>query len=128
MKAFRIILTTQTVYYALTAIWALVDINSFMLVTGPKTDIWLVKTVAVLLLAISAAFIAWLCNPGAAPGPAVVLAISCCICLACIDIYYAWNKTISAVYLLDAIAEIILLICWIVIIVISRRSLRRPHP
>jgi hypothetical protein len=57
MKLFRIVLWVQTIYYLLTAIWPLADIESFMLVTGRKTDIWLVKTVSVLLLAVVFSFV-----------------------------------------------------------------------
>ena len=34
----------QGAYYALTALWALVHVRSFQAITGPKTDLWLVKT------------------------------------------------------------------------------------
>ena len=60
MKFFRIILWVQTLYYFITGIWPVADITSFMEVTGSKTDIWLVKTVAVLLFAISVSFCAYL--------------------------------------------------------------------
>jgi hypothetical protein len=40
----------QGIYIFLTAVWGLVDISSFMEVTGPKTDIWLVRTVSICLL------------------------------------------------------------------------------
>ena len=39
----------QGAYFGLTAAWALVHIDSFMRVTGAKTDVWLVKTVAALV-------------------------------------------------------------------------------
>jgi hypothetical protein len=115
MKAFRIILWIQTVYYFITAVWALVDIQSFMQITGPKTDIWLVKTVSVLLLAISLCFFVNLFIK-TNPWPVIILAVSCCICLAFIDFYYAGKQTISAVYFLDGIAQILLLVAWLFII------------
>jgi len=36
-------------------IWSLVSIGSFQKVTGPKTDVWLVKTVGVLVIGVGAA-------------------------------------------------------------------------
>jgi len=43
----------QAWYYLVTGVWPLVNISSFQLVTGPKTDLWLVKTVGVLVTVIS---------------------------------------------------------------------------
>lgn len=57
-KVFKPLLWIQGLYLLFTALWALIDIDSFMRLTGPKTDIWLVKTVSVLLLAIGLGFIA----------------------------------------------------------------------
>ncbi|VTR52312.1 Uncharacterised protein [Sphingobacterium thalpophilum] len=42
----------QGIYYCLTGIWPVIHISSFMAVTGPKTDLWLVKMVGLLSLAI----------------------------------------------------------------------------
>lgn len=51
-KLYKGLLWIQGAYTSLTALWGLIDIDSFMAVTGPKNDIWLVKTVSVVLLAI----------------------------------------------------------------------------
>jgi hypothetical protein len=115
MKLFRIILWIQTIYYFLTAAWGLIDTESFMRVTGPKTDVWLVKTVSVILLAITFSFISYLFIK-TNYWPAIILASSCCLFLACIDFYYAGRKVISNIYLLDGIIEIALLIGWVVVI------------
>ena len=116
MKLFRIVLWVQTIYYFLTAAWGLIDIKSFMLVTGPKTDVWLVKTVSVLLLAVSFCFITNLIIK-TNRWPVIILAVCCCIFLAGIDIYYAGKHVISAIYFVDSFAQVILLIAWIIIIV-----------
>ncbi|HSV12297.1 MAG TPA: hypothetical protein VLI68_16075 [Hanamia sp.] len=115
MKLFRITLWVQSLYYFLTGIWPLADIGSFMKVTGPKTDIWLVKTVAVLLMSISFSFVAgllvrshWL--------PLAILAICCCISLAAIDFYYVHKNIISAIYLSDGIIHTLLLLTWIIVL------------
>lgn len=116
MKLFRITLWVQTIYYFLTAAWGLLDIESFMLVTGPKTDVWLVKTVSILLLAVSFSFVPYLFIK-TNYWPVILLAVCCCIFLAGIDIYYAGKNVISAIYFVDSIAQFILLIAWIIIIV-----------
>ena len=115
MKLYRVTLLLQTIYYLITSVWPLIDIESFMRVTGPKTDVWLVKTVSVLLLAISfsfiAAFLFRLYNLSV-----ITLATSCCVLLILIDCYYAANGTISKIYLLDAFLQICFLAGWIFII------------
>ena len=116
MKFFRITLWAQSFYYLFTALWGVIDIESFMQVTGPKTDVWLVKTVSVLLLAVSFSFIANLLIK-TNPWPVIVLAVGCCIFLAGIDIYYASKHVISAIYFLDSIVQLILLIAWVIIII-----------
>src|SRR5438270_11614006 len=40
----------QGVYYLLTGVWPLVSIDTFQMVTGPKTDLWLVQTVGALII------------------------------------------------------------------------------
>ncbi|HET9745009.1 MAG TPA: hypothetical protein VFP97_04795 [Chitinophagaceae bacterium] len=115
------VLGIQTIYYLITAVWALVDIRSFISITGPKTDIWLVKTVAVLLLCVCACFATSLLIKKDSP-PVNVLAISCCIGFLIIDCYYSFNNIISDVYLFDAGVELILLVCWGIIIVRQRRT------
>lgn len=115
MGLYRIVLLIQTIYYFITALWALIHIRSFMEVTGPKTDVWLVKTVAVLLLAISICFITSIFLRKINI-PVITLAISCCLVLLLIDCYYVWNGTISKIYLLDALAEVLLLILWAIVI------------
>ena len=52
-KMYSLLLGVQGYYTLLTAISGLVDIDSFMALTGPKNDIWLVKTVSVVLLAVA---------------------------------------------------------------------------
>ncbi|WP_242927222.1 hypothetical protein [Pontibacter vulgaris] len=85
---------------------------SFLAVTGPKNDLWLVRTVAVLIAVIGivlvlAGFknrvteeIKWLGILSAAG-------------LIFIDVYYSLNNVISNIYLLDAAGEIILISGWL---------------
>ena len=111
-KIYRATLWFQGIYTALTALWALIDIDSFMAVTGPKTDIWLVKTVSVVLLAVGAGFIAQALVKSN-PLPVVLLALTCSIGLCSIDIYYAFNNVISNIYLADAFLQILFMAVWI---------------
>ncbi|MBA4139531.1 MAG: hypothetical protein H0X70_03345 [Segetibacter sp.] len=119
------ILLIQGLYWLVTGLWGLLDIDSFMLVTGPKTDIWLVKTVSVLIIVISLSLLSAV-NSKEQTRPVILLAISSCIGLAGIDLYYSLNNVISKIYLLDAAAEIIFLIAWAVMFIVSRN--KKPIP
>jgi hypothetical protein len=99
------VLVTQGVYYLATGVWPLVSIRSFQMVTGPKTDLWLVRTVGVLVSVIGIALLI-----GATPtagASQLVLAIGCAIGLACIDIFYAVRGIIARIYLCDAIVQVV---------------------
>lgn len=121
VKFFRTVLWLQALYYSITAIWPIVDVESFVEVSGPKTDVWLVKTVAVLLIAISINFFVNLYTRSYSTS-VVALALSSAIGLASIDIYYVSINRISRVYLADAALEIILIIAWLIIIFLIKKN------
>lgn len=112
----RIALRGQAVFYLLTGLWPLVHMRSFELVTGPKTDDWLVHMIG--LLAMSIALSIWLgTRHGRVTSPAVALAATTAASFAAIDLTNALPGRISAVYLADAAVEIALLTlivgCWL---------------
>jgi hypothetical protein len=102
----------QSVYYILTGFWAMADIESFMAVTGPKTDIWLVKTVGVLIIVIGITLLIARIRKHY-NYEIVLLAMGIALGLAIIDIYYVFMGRISPIYLLDAVVELALLGMWI---------------
>ena len=120
MKLVLPLLWFQTLYYLVTAIWPLVHIESFMEVTGPKTDVWLVRTVAMLLIAISVTFLSSLFSRKFS-SQTFILAIACCGVLILIDVYYTLTGVISKIYLADAGVQLLILVAWIVILS-QRRS------
>jgi hypothetical protein len=102
-------------YFLITGIWPLMDMASFMAVTGPKTDVWLVKTVGILvsicgLMLLSATMRNRLIME------IILLAIFTASALSVVDIYYAWTEVISEIYLLDAAAEVFLILCWFLLL------------
>lgn len=121
-RFFRIILWVQSLYYFVTGVWALLDIHSFMIVTGPKTDVWLVKTISVLLVAISLPLFANLFIK-TNRWPVIFLASSCSIFLAAIDFYYSGRHVISSVYSIDGIIQNLLFLGWIWIIIQAKNHL-----
>lgn len=101
----------QGVYYAATGVWPLLNIRTFQFVTGPKVDLWLVKTVGVLVSVIGIALtVAGLRRR--VSGEMVLLASGAAAGLTAIDGVYAARGRISKVYLLDALAEIALVAAW----------------
>lgn len=113
-KLYRLLILLQAGYSLLTALWGLFHIESFMAVTGPKVDVWLVKTVCVLLIAISVPLFAFLREKRILL-PAVLLGFFTALGLAAIDVYYTAIDRIRWVYLLDAGAELLICLLWVII-------------
>lgn len=101
----------QGLYYFLTGVWPLVDIDSFQAVTGPKADLWLVRTVGTLITAIAVALLAadWQRQITA---PVWIMAVGSAAALTAIDILYVSLGVIDRIYLADAVAELVLIACW----------------
>jgi hypothetical protein len=112
MKLFKSLVISQSTYIFITGAWPIIDIKSFMMVTGPKTDIWLVKTVGALLIPVALTMISFLrCKNDRYP--AMILGAGIAISFICVDTYYALTDVISNIYLADAAAESIFLVGWI---------------
>jgi hypothetical protein len=114
----RFVAAIQGLYYLLTGVWPLISIGTFQMVTGPKTDLWLVKTVGVIitvmgLVLLSAALHARITFE------VVLLAIGSAAALTAIDVVYVTRRVISPVYLLDAVLEVMLVGLWVVSILFS---------
>jgi hypothetical protein len=98
-------------FYAVTGVWALVDLDSFMDVTGPKTDLWLVKTVGALVTVIGGVLLTagWRRR---VTRDVLLLGIGTAASLATIDVVYVSAGRISKIYLVDAFAEVGLAVAW----------------
>jgi hypothetical protein len=101
----------QGFYYVTTGIWPLLSIGTFQKVTGPKTDLWLVKTVGVLVSVTGGVLMTAGRRRQTTP-EIPLLAVGSAAGLAAIDITYVAKKQISPIYLLDALAEVALIVCW----------------
>jgi hypothetical protein len=111
-KILNTLLLVQGIYTLVTAIWPLLDIESFMVVTGPKTDTWLVKTVAALLIPIALFFLLNVYRKGPFLHIAIVGVFSS-LGLAGIDFYYTSNDTISWIYAVDGLLQVMFILCWL---------------
>lgn len=111
----------QGIYYFITGIWPLVHIRSFMAVTGPKTDLWLVKTVGVLVAVIGATLLLHnFMKRNSTPAELVLLGTGSAIGFGIIDVYYASIDRISNIYLLDAVAQAVLILLWVIMLYSQR--------
>ena len=111
-KVYNALCIVQGLYTLLTALWALIHIESFMGVTGPKTDIWLVKTVAAILLSIAVCF---LYAPFVQRDHFLValVGITSSAALASIDFYYTDNNTIKKIYQADGYLQALFFLLWL---------------
>lgn len=112
-RGLRALAGVQAAYFCVTGIWPLVAVDSFMLVTGPKADVWLVKALGLLITCIGVHLLR-AARRGRIGEDTAVLAASSALSLAAIDIYYAGVlERIGAVYLIDAGVELCLFALWI---------------
>jgi hypothetical protein len=117
----RRIFWVQGIYFAVTGIWPLIDLNSFQAVTGPKRDLWLVQMVGAILTVTGLS----LCVAGKQRtiGPSnFVLAAGSALVLLLVDVIFTSQGAISPIYLLDGAAEFLLLIAWGTLGVLALRA------
>jgi hypothetical protein len=110
----RSLALVQGTLYVATGLWPIVHYRSFERATGPKRDVWLVKTTGGLIAAIGASLLA------EGRGERPVLGLGSAAVLATADIIYGGRGRISRVYLLDALAELALVGAWLI-------ASRSPH-
>lgn len=106
-------------FYSVSGLWALVFIDSFQLVTGPKTDLWLVRTVAALitLTGLSLGVSTWRKR---LPLELGLIAMGQNLVLSAVAVVYVFNGTISPIYLFDAILQSSMAVAWIVVLARNR--------
>jgi hypothetical protein len=112
ITAYRILAGIQGSYFLLTGVWPLLHMSSFLAVTGPKTDLWLVETVGILVAAIGAGLL--LSAIRATQGLEIpFIAVLASLGLMAIDVIYTSRGVISKIYLADAVPEILFVVAWI---------------
>jgi hypothetical protein len=106
----------QGVYFLLTGVWPLISIRTFQAVTGPKVDLWLVKTVGALVAVVGLTIV--LAALSGTVGMAIlVLSVVSAAALCIVDINYSMKGVISKIYLLDAVIEIAIIAGWIIAVI-----------
>lgn len=121
MQNFRVVPCLQAIYYFLTAVWPFIHLDSFLWITGEKTDIWLLKAVSLLLLP----FVLLLAYLTFNPKKNYIIVgsvIIACLGLAGIDLYYSSARIIKWVYLIDGVFQLLFAVYWISYIVQLKNS------
>ncbi len=112
----QVMLLGQGAYYAVTGLWPLIHMRSFEAISGPKRDQWLVKTIGLLLTAFSSVLL--LAGMRRQPQLDVEVPLTAAgnaAALAATDVIFTAQRRISPAYLLDALAEVVLLAGWIAV-------------
>ena len=107
---------SQGFYYVAASLWAIFDMRGYAWVTGPKTDVWLVRAMALVLLANGVSLIIAAVGRGrrAVSASSQFLGMATAAGLFGIDCYYVLADVISPIYLFDAALEAAFLIAWLI--------------
>jgi hypothetical protein len=92
-------------------LWPLVAMPSFLAVAGPKTDLWLVRTLGLLVVVIALVLLR-AARSGKVSDDVALLGAASALAFACLDVVFVSTRDVPSVYLLDAIPEILLVAGW----------------
>jgi hypothetical protein len=112
----RFVIAFQGIYYFITGLWSLLDMRSFEMVTGPKTEWWLVRMVGALTVAISLVYLL-AAKRNKVVLETVVLILGSSLSYMLIDVIYVLNGTIWPIYLADAVLQVLFIAFWITMII-----------
>jgi hypothetical protein len=107
MTLIRTTILLQGLYFLITGIWPLIGMASFMAVTGPKTDIWLVRTFSMQICAMGVFFCISAIKRDLSFN-VLLLSILSAIGFIVADVYYVIKGVIDPIYLADAVVELII--------------------
>jgi hypothetical protein len=117
----------QGAFFLVSGIWPILHMSSFVAVTGPKVDLWLVKTVGSLLATFGAGLLI-AARRKQISAEIKFLGAAFPLVLAVIDINYVARGVIDRIYLLDAAVELVIAIAWLVSgRAVNARLLPRPR-
>ena len=118
----RGIILFQAVYYVVTGIWPLVSMRTFELVTGPKTDDWLVQTVGVLAAVIGVALFVG-SRRDSPDRETLTLSILSALGFIAVDVVFVSTGTIGPIYLADAAVQGVMVATLIIAIARERGAI-----
>lgn len=101
----------QGAYFAITGLWPILHYPSFEKISGPKTDVWLVKTVGALITVIALLILLAAIRRDTHTST-IIAAVGSAFALLMVDVIYVAKKVIRPVYLADAAIELALIVIW----------------
>jgi hypothetical protein len=110
-------------FYALTGIWPVLHIESFLRVTGPKHDLWLVEAFGLVLFTVGAVLIHAAWRRQVEPSLAM-LGLALALTLLAVDVMFVMREVISPVYLADGLAELAIACSWVSAYLLESRAER----
>ncbi len=110
----------QGLYFSVTGVWPLVHLDSFLAVTGPKTDLWLVQTVGALLGVVGVVLLLAAFR-GDVRLETIVMGVGTAVVLGAADVVFTQRDVIPPVYLGDAAVEATFVGWWAAVAVAARR-------
>jgi hypothetical protein len=117
----------QGIYFLATGLWPIVHLASFLAVTGPKTDFWLVQAFGLLVAAIGGALLSF-AVVGRAGSGACRFGVASAVMLAFIDVLFVARRAIPPVYLLDALPEALFAAGWLIALRLRVAAARAHQP
>ncbi len=94
----HVVALVQGIYFLVTGIWPILSMSTFLKITGPKPDLWLVKTIGLLLAVIGAVLIISQVSTEI-NASITILGIGSALSLAIIEFVYVAKRVISSIYL-----------------------------
>jgi hypothetical protein len=91
-------------YWATTGAWALVDMRSFELITGPKSDKWLVQSFGALVGATGLGLL--IARGGEGRRDAARIGTLGALAIAACEVVFVTRRQIRPIYLADAVVEV----------------------
>lgn len=110
----RLLAGLQGAYFFLTGVWPLVHMPSFLTVTGPKTDLWLVQTVGALIAVVGATLLLAACS-GRVTWEIILLGAGAAAALGAVDVIFVTREVIPSIYLADAGPEGVFVLWWLAV-------------
>jgi hypothetical protein len=107
----RLVAMAMGAFWLVSGVWPILHMRSFMWVTGPKVDAWLVRTVGALIAAIGLGLVQS-ARGDDVPREVETIAVAGALSLASVDVVYVARGRIGPIYLLDAFVELVLVALW----------------
>jgi hypothetical protein len=101
--------------YLATGLWPVFHLASFMAVTGPKTDYWLVQSFGVLVAAVGVVFLVRGIKRRVDPAT-LQFGLATSLALAAIDFWFVMAGAISPIYLADGAVELLIALRWLLLL------------